>query len=244
MIFQSCRITQLFVTTRSLMLLENNGPVFSRCWCVHIHWSFDFQINWIRKYYLALNEKACVCHSYCTNGSLFLRLLLKIKKRKNLPEYIMETACPFAQLALLCLLSRSFSVGKYIDTLNTVRNVQCFRRQTFSNKLWIVLNFVPRLLIANTPATIRCLNQYRPGSLTHVCITRSWYVIITWLAVHCFSCVHCTQCIVQIQCTRESRRLRSPPPFLVNTVNRYFVIYVAMKCATFYWNNFIWLPLI
>ena len=68
--------------------------------------------------------------------------------------------------------------------------------------------------------------------------------IITWLAVHCFSCVHCTQCIVQIQCTRESRRLRSPPPFLVNTVNRYFVTYVAMKCATFYWNNFIWLPLI
>ena len=46
---------------------------------------------------------------------------------------------------------------------------------------------------------------------------------ITWLAVHCFSSVHCTQCIVQIQCTRESRRLRSPPPFLVNTVNRYFV---------------------
>ena len=68
--------------------------------------------------------------------------------------------------------------------------------------------------------------------------------IITWLAVHCFSSVHCTQCIVQIQCTRESCRLRSPPPFLVNTVKRYFVTYAAMKYATFYWNNFIWLPVI
>ena len=69
-------------------------------------------------------------------------------------------------------------------------------------------------------------------------------IFITWLAVHCFSSVHCTQCIVQIQCTRESRRLRSPPPFLVNTVKRYFVTYAAMKYATFYWNNFIWLPVI
>ena len=68
--------------------------------------------------------------------------------------------------------------------------------------------------------------------------------LITWLAVHCFSSVHCTQCIVQIQCTRESRRLRSPPPFLVNIVNRYFVTYAAMKYATFYWNNFSWLPVI
>ena len=34
------------------------------------------------------------------------------------------------------------------------------------------------------------------------------------------------------------------PPFLVNTVNRYFMIYAAMKYATFYWNSFIWLPLI
>ena len=70
------------------------------------------------------------------------------------------------------------------------------------------------------------------------------FSVITWLAVHCFSSVHCTQCIVQIQYTRESRRLRSPPPFLVNTVNRYFVTYAAMKYATFYWNNFIWLPVI
>ena len=39
--------------------------------------------------------------------------------------------------------------------------------------------------------------------------------------------VHCT-----IQCTLESRRLWSPTPFLVNTVNRYFVIYMAMKYET------------
>ena len=49
--------------------------------------------------------------------------------------------------------------------------------------------------------------------------------------------VHCT-----IQCTLESRRLWSPSPFLVDTVNRYFVIYAAMKYATSYWNNYIWLP--
>ena len=51
--------------------------------------------------------------------------------------------------------------------------------------------------------------------------------------------VHCT-----IQCTLESRRLWPPQPFLVNAVNRYFVIYAILKYATFYWNNFIWFPLI
>ena len=34
------------------------------------------------------------------------------------------------------------------------------------------------------------------------------------------------------------------PPFLVNALNRYFVVYAAMKYATFYWQKFIWLPLI
>ena len=49
--------------------------------------------------------------------------------------------------------------------------------------------------------------------------------------------VHCT-----IHCTLERRRLWSP--VLVNIINHYFVTYAAMKYATFYWNNFIWLPLI
>ena len=83
---------------------------------------------------------------------------------------------------------------------------------------------------------------FKPKSYASDDIKR-WH-IITWLAVHCFPSVHCTQCIVQIQCTRGSCRFRSPPPFLVNTVKRYFVTYAAMKYATFYWNNFIWLPVI
>ena len=51
--------------------------------------------------------------------------------------------------------------------------------------------------------------------------------------------VHCTN-------TMHSRKpsFAITPPFLVNTVNRYFVTYAAMKYATFYWNNFIWLPVI
>ena len=61
---------------------------------------------------------------------------------------------------------------------------------------------------------------------------------ITWFAVHCFSSVHYTQCIL------ESRRLWPPPPFLVDTVNRYLVLYAAMKYAVFYWSNFIWILMI
>ena len=51
--------------------------------------------------------------------------------------------------------------------------------------------------------------------------------------------VHCTN-------TMHSRKpsFAITPPFLENTVNRYFVTYAAMKYATFSWNNFIWLPVI
>ena len=51
--------------------------------------------------------------------------------------------------------------------------------------------------------------------------------------------VHCTN----IMHSRKPSFVITPA-VLINTVNRYFVIYAAMKFATFYWNKFICLPLI
>ena len=113
------------------------------------------------------------------------------------------------------------------------------------NKLYLIPAILIPVQLKNNICLWRCID-FEIVLYHTLCLYVEYAVlcgIITWFVVHCFSSVHCTQCIVQIYCTLESHRVWWPSPVLVNTVNRYFVIYAAIKYTPLYWNSFIRIPL-
>ena len=77
-----------------------------------------------------------------------------------------------------------------------------------------------------------------------------WWLIICKVQYYNMVCsaLFLQRALYTVHCTNIMHS-RKPsfvitPPVLINTVNRYFVIYAAMKYATFYWNKFICLPMI